>query len=177
MKHHLKHNKKNLTTTSVSILVLVMVHVMLVGDANASRLRGSGITPSDEATKQWHTFEILPNHSYYYYGPDARPFYIIAIDKQYSLNSKKWKPVDLTPDRLKKWIDIPPRVGYDPQTYGANITGTNGEQIGLWYSVRDWRDKGSATLGDNNQVTVTAPAVRAKELRRGPFSPGVGFRF
>ena len=177
MVNRLQHKSKILKTAIVSILVLVVIHVALTGYATAAGRRGSGITPSDEATKQWHSFEILPNYNYYYYGPDARPFYIIAIDKQYNLTSKHWKPVDLTPERLKKWIDIPPRVGYDPQTYGADISGPSGEQIGLWYSVRDWRDKGSATLGENNQVAVTPPAVRTEEQRRGPFSPGGVFDF
>ena len=176
MIHHLQHNRKILKTAIVSILVPVIIHVTLTDYATASRRKGSGITHSDEATRQWHSFEILPSHNYYYYGPDARPFYIIAIDKQYTLTSKNWKPVDLTTERLKKWINIPPRVGYDPQTYGANIAGPNGEQIGLWYAVRDWRDKGSATLGENNQVTVTPPAVRATE-QRGTFSTRGVFDF
>ena len=172
MKHHLLHNKRNLTTLKVFTFVLVIIYITLIVCVTAVGRKGSGITHSDEATKQWHTFEILPSHNYYYQGPNSRPFYIIAIDKQYTLTSKNWKPVDLTPEQLKKWINIPPRVGYDPQTYGADISGPNGEKIGLWYSVRDWRDKGSATLGENNQVSVTPPAIRAED-RRGGF-PGRG---
>jgi len=60
-------------------------------------------------------------------------------------------------------------VGYNPQLYGANIAGPNGERIGLWYSVRDWQNKGSASLGENNQVTVTAPS-KFDERNKGGFS-------
>jgi hypothetical protein len=61
---------------------------------------------------------------------------------------------------LKNWFNyIDPRVGFSPFLWGALITGPNGQRIGLWYSVRDWRRLGSANLGADNQVTVTTPSV------------------
>jgi hypothetical protein len=173
----LAHKNKDIGIRAiVTVLVFVVTQSTLIGCAVTAGRKGSGITNSQEATDQWHSFEILPNHQYYYSGPDARPFYIIAIDDQYHLTSTLWKPIDLTPEQLKKWINIPPRVGYDPQLYGANIAGPNGERIGLWYSVRDWRNTGSASLGENNRVTVTAPA-RSDERRKGRFSTRGVFDF
>ena len=59
---------------------------------------------------------------------------------------------------LKNWLNYArPRVGYSQSTYSAFITGPNGERIGLWYSVRDWRLTGKATVGEDNQVTFTRP--------------------
>ena len=76
------------------------------------------------------------------------------------LVSNQWKPVDLTPDMLKDWFNyIHPRVGFSPYLWGALITGPNGERIGLWYSVRDWRRVGGAHLADNNEVSLTTPSV------------------
>jgi len=170
MKHVAQTNQKILAITIVSVLVLIAGQGILTGCAATDGLKRSGVYSSQAATDQWHSFEILPDHNYYCYGPDARPFFIIAIDKQYNLTSKLWRPVDLTPERLKKWIDIPPRVGYDPRTYGADIAGPNGERIGLWYSVRDWRDKGSATLGENNQVAVTTPLRMEEQQHRRTIS-------
>lgn len=170
---HLDHiNPNTVMTTMVSVLALAFIQGSMISCATASGIKGSGITASQEATDQWHSFEILPNYNYYYVGGQTRPNYLIAIDKQYSLTSKLWKPIDLTPEQLKKWIDIPPRVGYDPQLYGADIKGPNGEQIGLWYSVRDWRDRGSASLGENNQVSVTIPITSEDRRRRGFGSEG-----
>ena len=74
--------------------------------------------------------------------------------------AKLWKSVDLTPEMIRNWFNyLRPRVGYSPYHYGAFITDWNGERIGPWYSVRDWRDKGSATLVENNQVIVKVPIL------------------
>jgi len=65
-------------------------------------------------------------------------------------------------------IGIHQRVGgYSQDPYGAFIVGPNGERLGLWYSMRYWRTVGSASLNENNQVSVTAPSKRL---------PGVGSR-
>ena len=72
---------------------------------------------------------------------------------------------------LKNWFNfIHPRVGISPYPYGSFITGPDGERIGLWYSVRDWRDKGSATLGENNQVAVTTPLRMEEQQHRRTIS-------
>jgi hypothetical protein len=128
--------------------------------------KSSGVITSREATAIWHVYEILPNYHYYYAGPDAQPFYVVAIDDRYKLMAKLWKSVDLTPEMLRNWFNyLRPWVGYSPYHYGAIITDWNGERIGLWYSVRDWRDKGSATLAENNQVIVKVP-IFTGTLRR-----------
>ena len=152
-------NKKKIRKTDiVSVFLLVVIIGTLTACATAGR--NSGITNSQEATEIWHSYEILPNHHYYFWGPVSQPFYIIGIDEKYQLTPSHWKPVDLTPAMLKNWFNyIDPRVGFSPDLWGALITGPNGERIGLWYSVRDWRRLGAANLGANNQVTVTTPSV------------------
>jgi len=142
-----------------AVVVLVVIHITLAACATTDPKKGSGVVTSDEATKIWHSYEILPNYNYYYSGPDSRPNYIIGIDNKYRLNSKLWQPVDLTPEMLKNWFNyVRPRVGYDPQSYGAFILGPNGERVGLWYSVRDWRLTGSAKVGEDNTISVTRPS-------------------
>jgi len=144
----------------VTILLFVFILSALSGCATTGR-EGSSIIPSREATEIWHSYEILPNYHYYYSGPNSQPKFIIGIDDTYQFTSKLWKPVDLTPEMLKNWFNyIRPRVGYSQDTYGAFIVGPNGERLGLWYSVRDWRTVGSASLNENNQVSVTAPGQR-----------------
>ena len=143
----------------VSVLLLVVFLIAQTG-FSATKRKGSSIVNSREATEIWHSYEIQPNYNYYYSGPNSQPNYVIGIDNQYQFTSKKWKPVDLTPEMLKKWFNyIKPRVGYSLDTYGAFIIGPNGERLGLWYSVKDWRLVGSASLNENNQVSVTAPAI------------------
>ena len=145
----------------VSVIFLVVILSALTGCATTAGKKSSGITASREATAIWHSYEILPNYHYYYSGPDTQPNYIIGIDDRYKLMSEFWKPVDLTPEMLKNWLNyFRPRVGYSQDPYGAFITDSAGERIGLWYSVRDWRTVGSASLNENNQVSVTAPGQR-----------------
>ena len=157
----ISQNKKKMGKAAFgSVLFLVVILSALTGCATAMK-SGSSIIPSREATEIWHSYEILPNYHYYYSGPKSQPNFIIGIDDKYQFTSKLWEPVDLTPEMLKNWFNfIRPRVGYSQNTYGAFITGPNGERLGLWYSVRDWRTVGSASLNENNQVSVTAPSRR-----------------
>jgi hypothetical protein len=162
-----KNIPKTKIATLLSVFFLVVILSTLAGCTSTGK-KSSGVVTSREATEIWHSYEILPNYHYYYSGPDSQPNYIIGIDDRYKLISEFWKPVDLTPEMLKKWFNyIRPRVGYSQSSYGAFITGPNGERIGLWYSVRDWRLTGTATVGENNQVTVTRPArsTRGKDKK------------
>ena len=155
-------------TKFVSVLLLVVILSALSACATTTGRKGSSIIPGREATAIWHSYEILPNYHYYYSGPNSQPNFIIGIDDKYQFTSKLWKPVDLTPKMLKNWFNyIRPRVGFSMDLYGAFIVGPNGERLGLWYSVKDWRLVGSASLNENNQVSVTAPA-------RPPSGGGIG---
>jgi hypothetical protein len=154
----------------VSVLLLVVILCVLSGCSTTGR-KGSGIIPSREATEIWHSYEILPNYHYYYSGPNSQPNFIIGIDDKYQFTSNLWKPVDLTPEMLKNWFNyINPRVGYSQDPYGAFIIGPNGERLGLWYSIRDWRTVGSASLNENNQVSVTAPGQSIPGRRAKKYS-------
>jgi len=156
-------------TTLLGVLVLVVMLSVLTGCATTAGKKSSGVVTSREATEIWHSYEILPNYHYYYSGPDSQPNYIIGIDDRYKLISEFWKPVDLTPAMLKNWFNyIRPRVGYSQDPFGAFITDSKGERIGLWYSVRDWRLTGTATVGENNQVFVTRPA-RPTARKKGKY--------
>jgi len=153
-------NRKQIGKPVIVSALLLAVMLTAQTGFTASERKGSRIVTSREATEIWHSYEINPNYNYYYSGPNSQPNYIIGIDNKYQFTSKKWKPVDLTPEMLKKWFNfIKPRVGYSLDTYGAFITGPNGERLGMWYSVKDWRLVGSASLNENNQVSVTAPAI------------------
>jgi hypothetical protein len=150
------NTKKIRNPAIVSVLILIGIQGTLTGCATSGK--SPGVLYSQEATDIWHSYEILPNYHYYFWGPVSQPFYLIAIDDQYQLAPSHWKPFDPTPAMLKNWFNyIDPRVGYSPHLWGALITGPDGERIGLWYSVRDWRRLGSASLGENNQVAVTTP--------------------
>ena len=150
-----------------SILISGIMLGALTGCATTAAKKSSGVVTSREATDIWHSYEIAPNYNYYYSGPDSRPNYIIGIDDKYTLTSKLWKSVDLTPEMLNNWFNYGrPRVGYSQDPYGAYITDAGGERIGLWYSVNDWRLTGSAVVSADNQVAVTIPTKPTGRKRR-----------
>jgi hypothetical protein len=158
----MKHFSQNISQKGKAIalrgLFLVATVAALTGCAAMSDIKSSGVVHSREATDIWHSYEVLPNYNYYISGAESRPWYIIGIDDKYKLTSKNWKPVDLTPEMLNKWINYyRPRVGYDLKVYGSFIVNPDGERVGLWYSVRTWRVTGTAKFGENNEIALTRP--------------------
>ena len=107
----------------------------------------------------FNTYKIPPEPRYYYSGPDAAAFAFIGVHKEYTLESRFWKPVDLSPALLQTWLNFrsAQRKDISVNLYGANILGPNDEQIGYWYSVRDWRDVGAVKMGEGNSVYITTP--------------------
>ena len=145
----LKNISKTEISTLLSVFLLVVILSLLSGCATTAGKKSSGVVTSREATEIWHSYEVLPNYNYYISGAESRPWYIIGIDEKYKLTSKNWKPVDLTPEMLNKWINYyRPRVGYDLKVYGSFILNPDGERVGLWYSMRTWRVTGTVKFGD-----------------------------
>jgi hypothetical protein len=105
----------------------------------------------------FHQNIVLPDHRYYYTGPDAAPEAILGIHKSYTLETRFWKAIDLDEKQLKDWIDwlnafrIPSRSG--PYGY-AIVKDDGGEQIGVWYSR--YRQIAVA-LFDDGRITVSLP--------------------
>ncbi|MEJ2641371.1 MAG: hypothetical protein P8010_17530 [Desulfosarcinaceae bacterium] len=126
----------------------------------------------DEAVdKVFEDLTVLPDHRYYITGPDSRPDAIIAIDQRYTLKSKLWKPVEMTPQKLKHWVANPARrAQYYPYPYGRYIVSDDGQRIGLWYSLRDWRAFATVKMLDDTTVQVSTPLDEGYRMRRTPFS-------
>jgi len=126
----------------------------------------------DEAVDQvFDNLKVLPDHRYYFSGPDSRPDAIIAIDKRFTLKSDYWKPVEMTTAKLKHWIENPARRGrFYPYTYGRYILSDKGQRIGLWYSLRDYRAFATVKMLGDTTVQVSTPIQEAYRWRRTPFS-------
>jgi hypothetical protein len=109
----------------------------------------------DDAFEQ---LTVLPGHQYYFSGPDAYPDVIIAIDKEYTLASKLWKPIEMTETQLKKWVFYPSRrAHYYPYTYGRRILDDRGNRIGVWYALQDYRAFSSIRMLDAATVQINTP--------------------
>jgi hypothetical protein len=146
-------NMKKMEMISICALLIVLQA------CSAERANLSGrINSSQEVTWLFETYTVLPDHNYYYSGPDGKPDAIIGIDKQYILDTKLWKPVDLTPEQLKKWMNfILDSIGFVPiKIFGAHILNPSGQRVGVWYSP--WAPS-TVIMGTDNHISVYPPNI------------------
>ncbi len=113
------------------------------------------IQRSREVGRMFENIVILPDHNYYYSGPDAIPYAVVGIHENYHLQSRYWKRIDLTKEQLSMWITLGMQgsLGFPPN--GSYIYGPQGEKIGVWYSIFDGT---VVRLLSDNQVMVYPPS-------------------
>jgi len=111
---------------------------------------------SDEALDIFESASILENHTYYFFGPEAEPVAIIALDNQYVLAPSLWKQIDITPLELGRWMErIDNRHRYVKEKYqGALIVDHQGNHLGIWYSHIDWT---VIKQGEGNEIVIYTP--------------------
>ena len=111
-----------------------------------------------EVAKFIESATVLPNHTYYFTGPEARPDAIIAIDNSFTLTSKYWIKVDDVANKLKDWnslIDNAHRITWD--TYeGFQIMTPDGRQAGIWYSLYDYT---VVQFPDSSTIILYTPPI------------------
>ena len=108
---------------------------------------------SGEVTKTFETPLILENHQYYYNGWGSVPYAIIAVDRKYKLRKGLWKSVDATVPLLRGWVHQMDSIyGYPPS--GFKILDHKGNQVGVWYSSKQWT---TIVIEEDNQIAVFAP--------------------
>lgn len=119
---------------------------------------------NDTVEMQFENYEVLADHRYYYSGSQARPRAVIGIHETYTLQSKLWVPVDLTPEQLKDWVDyFGPTTKYIQGNNGSAILNEHGEKIGVWYAFIDWRDWAAVKMIDEKVVSISTPIEPLKE--------------
>lgn len=143
--------------------LLVIIQAAVIGCAgNYGRLERSL-----EVGRLFESHRILPDHKYYYSGPDAKPDGIIGIHNSYSLKSRLWKPVDLTSAQLKNRIDfMTDHIGHAIKPYGALILNHTGMRAGVWYSPYD---RTVIKLVDHNHIIVHPPGITTHLPQMLPF--------
>ena len=143
---HAHSKKTNVLTVSFIILFLAM-HACA---GNYGHLR-----PDSEARQAFESHRVLPDHNYYYSGSSSKPRAILGIQKDYRLETKLWKSVDLTSEQLKSWIDnMAPSLGRSINNWGSVIVDHNGKTVGVWYSRHR---QTTVELKDNNGIVVHTP--------------------
>ncbi len=123
------------------------------------------ITKNHQITDLFQNFKVLPDHTYYYSGPDARPFAIIGVQNQYTLRTSLWKPVELDSATLRKLVNF---MNLDFSTLGQiegyDIIGSAGEKLGVWYSMQEAT---TVKMLENNEVMIWTPDTQSPYNRLG----------
>lgn len=135
----------------MAILILVSGCVATTG--NFGRL-----VYNDNVTLNFEDFKVTPGYQYYYFGTKTFPKAVVGISNNFTLKSELWAPIKLTSKKLHSWIWVHANrniKGY--RDYGANITGSKGEHLGIWYSLKGVHQRARITLTNENIVQVGAP--------------------
>jgi len=148
-----KNNKKN------SLIFLIAALTLLIGCSGT----WGKYKRSDEVTKIYETYQVLPDYNYYYTGSNVRPDAVMGIQKNYTLTSADlWIAVNLDSKQLKFWVeDIKKDPSYQPDGYF--ILDDKGKQIGTYYTR--W-DTGPVKMQGEKQVEVYLPDKDT--YKRGP---------
>ncbi len=91
---------------------------------------------SEEVTRTFETYQVLPDHRYYQIGWDTRIHAIAALKKPYHITGELWQEFEANPETLKKRVDaleIWNERGYD-RVSGYYFFDKSGNRIGAWYS-------------------------------------------
>lgn len=113
-----------------------------------------------DADQIFKTYQVLPEHRYYYTGPEGRPDAIMGIQNKYTLESTQWTQFKASAEILKKWVDTinfnhSTSVRYYP--YGFFILDPMGTRLGIWYSIWDWT---TIIVEEDNRIKVFPPAKK-----------------
>ena len=78
----------------LKISVLTIFFANLIVLAGCAEYYGR-LQRSEEVDKIFITYRVLPDHNYYYIGPDGRPDAIMGIQSDYTLETTQWTQLPL----------------------------------------------------------------------------------
>ena len=148
------YNKLHFILTGSLCALLTIGTLLPTTAASFINFRYGKLERNREVTRAFETSQISAEYNYYTHGLGNIPYAIIGIDKRYKLRKGLWKPVSLTPQKLRGWIRQMDIVYDGFQPYGFHILDDNGKVIGVWYSSKQWT---TIILEEDDQVAVFTP--------------------
>ena len=122
-------------------------------DIPGLKLKYGTLERSQAVTKIFEKPQILPDHKYYIHGWGSVPYAIIGIRDKYKLRKGLWKEIEITVPMLRSWISRMDII-YDYPPYGSRILDHKGDQLGIWYSSKQWT---TIIIEDENQFAILTP--------------------
>ncbi len=120
---------------SLKYCLLLLIALSFAGCAGMKNY--GSFEPSKKITQAFETYQINPDLNYYFSGSDVYPNAIMGLNKQYTLDESLWKPVKMTPKKLKSMVDEMKKKSDELDLYllGWSMRDNTGKEIGVWYSV------------------------------------------
>jgi len=138
--------------TALTLFSMVLTALSGCTMSNYGKLKS---TP--EVKQSFETYQILPNHKYYYRGVKSRPTVIVGINENYELNLKMWVQIDPESEDFRMiidWVSLQGMGGaYEP--WGFRILDAAGNDVGVWYSALS---NAAVQINENRQITNLAPS-------------------
>jgi hypothetical protein len=109
-------------------------------------------------TGAFKTYQILPDHTYYYLGTFSSPTVIAGINKNFDLNSKLWVKIDIQSKDFRTLIDRISLQGSSNAKLPAGFTilDHTGRNVGVWYSARR---AAVVEVKESGQIVKLAPLI------------------
>ncbi len=124
---------------------------------------------SADVAKMFEERSLPADYHYFYTGSDTEPSAVIGIAPEYTLESKVWYPVTITPEKLSVWMrNMTGGLGKGTGVWGAALMGPAGEKVGIWYSPHATT---SVRVSADKKVTVFPPQPQERDGRDSPFDP------
>ena len=141
----------------IIIITLFFVTTFAIGGCAAPKKFGR--LESDKAIKQsFESYQVLPDHNYYYRGVSSRPTVIVGIEETYELDLKMWVEIDTESDNFRRLIDIVSLqgMGNTVEPWGFRILDSKGNYAGVWYSALR---AAAVDINDNRQIVNLQPST------------------
>lgn len=134
---------------------LLLVFLMALSGCAASKY--GKLESKKEVQQAFKSYQVLPNHKYYYRGAYSRPSAIVGINQNYEMNLSNWVKIDTDSKDFAILVD---RIGFQGmgnqiQPWGSVILDRDGNQVGVWYSAAR---AAAVEINENHQVVMLSPA-------------------
>ena len=135
-------------------VVLFFMFLTILGGCAMSNY--GRLESNSDIRRAFETYQIMPDHTYYYRGTFSRPFVIVGINKNFELNSKLWVEIDPQSKDFRTLIDRVSLQGSGSTTrpWGFRILDHSGSAVGVWYSAIR---AAAVEVNENGQIVNLSP--------------------
>jgi len=146
--------RQNRIHTLVVAGLFIMLFATLIACATSKKY--GKLTPEKSVQQAFHSYQILPDHKYYFRGVYSRPTVIAGINQNYTMNLKMWIPIDAESKDFKILIDRVSFQGMGNQVepWGLIILDQEGNKVGVWYSALR---AAAVEVNENRQIVNLSP--------------------